>query len=254
MIELRLSSDLDRLADRIRGFEAQIPFAVSRAVNALGDDVAAAERREILDVFDRPTPFIQRSVRQRKSTKRDLRAQVYIEFNAGSTPPEQVLQAEIEGGERALKPFERRLRSAGILPSGFFAVPGDGAKRDAFGNMQGGQITQILAYFRAFRDRGFDANIADRNKLKRGTRKNPIGISYFVGRPGDGRAPLGVWQRAHSKLGKITSVTPILIFVDAARYEPIYDFEFVANSVLRRRTGPVLDREIAHAIATARIR
>ena len=56
------------------------------------------------------------------------------------------------------------------------------------------------------------------------------GVSYFVGKPGD--APLGIWQKVFSNFG--TAIRPIMIFVQSANYEAIYDFKFVAETTINR--------------------
>ena len=60
--------------------------------------------------------------------------------------------------------------------------------------------------------------------------KSRYGVSYFVGAPGDGKSPLGIWQRIYSNFG--TATRPIMIFVKSTNYEPIYDFKFVAESTV----------------------
>lgn len=217
--------------------DKQLPFATSLAINNTAKKVREREQHEIRDVFDRPTPFIQNSIFIKSSNKFNLTAKVGIKDNGfgKGIPAIKPLEAEIVGGERRLKRYEVALRSIGVLPDGYFTVPGDGAEIDGYGNMKAGQIRQLLSYFRANRDVGSTSNSTDatRAKLARGTKKK-AGVSYFVGKPGD--APLGIWRRSEMGLfsGPSKPLMPILIFVQSARYEAVYDFDFVARQTIER--------------------
>jgi len=140
--------------------DKQFPFAMSLAINRTAQNVREREQHEILDVFDRPTPFIQNSIFIKPSNKLNLTATVGIKDNGfgKGIPAIKPLEAEIVGGERRLKRYERALRAVGALPDGYVTVPGEEAEIDAYGNMKAGQITQILSYFKAFPEAGYRAN------------------------------------------------------------------------------------------------
>ena len=123
------------------------------------------------------------------------------------------------------KRFELALRSAGVLPSNYFTVPGQGATYDAFGNMSRGQIVQILRISTHSANQDSKANATDktREKLRRGTKKK-FGISYFAVQPGDSSTTPGIYQRVHTAFGD--AIKPVLIFVDRVYYDPIFDFAF----------------------------
>lgn len=224
--------------------DKQLPFATSLAINRTAQKVKLKQEHEIRDVFDRPTPFIQNSIFIKNSNKTNLTAKVGVkDFSFGKgVPAVKPLLAEIGGGERRLKRFERALRSAGVLPNGYMIVPGEAADIDQYGNIKGSQIVKILSYFRAFPEAGYKANSteASRAKLAKST-KSRRGVSYFVGAPGGGKAPLGIWQRVYSNFG--TAIRPIMIFVKSTNYEPIYDFKFVAERTVQKE----FDREFIRA-------
>jgi len=224
--------------------DKQLPFATSLAINRTAQKVKAREEHEIRDVFDRPTPYIQNSVFIKPSNKANLTAKVGIKdqsFGKGVSAIKP-LQAEISGGERKLKRYEEALRAIGVLPEGYFTVPGDAAKIDSYGNIAKSHIVQILAYFRANRDVGSTSNSTDKTRAKLAKSTNTRrGISYFVGAPGDGKAPLGIWMRVYSNFG--TAIRPILIFVQSANYEAIFDFELVARTTIDKE----IDKEFAKA-------
>lgn len=254
MLQLGVRTDID---STIRALDAvgsnQIPFATAKALTATAGLVREAEYREMRDVFDRPTPYTLNSLFVKPATKQSLTATVWLKDVAGKrgTPAAAYLSPDIAGGARVLKPFELMLRTAGVLPSSYYAVPGSGATIDAYGNMSRGQINQILAYFRAFPQTGYLANTTDKKRaaLARGTKKR-IGFEYFVGQPGNGELPLGVWQRFNLAHG--SAIKPILIFVDHATYKAIYDFAYTAESTVEREFPGQFKAALAEALATAR--
>lgn len=256
MINLNVRIDVRDVIRQLADIkDRQLPFATSLAINRTAQKVKEREQHEIRDVFDRPTPFIQNSIFIKPSNKLNLTAKVGVKDNGfgKGIPAIKPLEAEIVGGERRLKRYEVALRSIGVLPEGYFTVPGDGAEIDGYGNMKAGQIRQLLSYFRANRDVGSISNSTDatRAKLARGTKKK-AGVSYFVGKPGD--APLGIWRRSEMGLfsGPSKPLMPILIFVQSARYEAVYDFDFVARQTIEREFDGQFIRAWAEAERTAR--
>ena len=108
-------------------------------------------------------------------------------------PASKYSAAQITGGERRPERLRGIATKCRILPNGMFTVPGAAALMDGYGNMQRGQLSQILSYFKSARI--VDSNSTDktRSKLKRATNSRR-GIAYFVGRPANGKLPLGIWM------------------------------------------------------------
>lgn len=252
MIKISVQHNIDQLVKNLETQRKQIPFAAARALNDTAEKAKAAEVREVRDVFDRPTPNTLNAFYVKRATKQSLTAEIGIKDFAGKgVPASKYLLAEITGGSRRPKRFEVALRSAGVLPFGYRAVPGDAAKIDAYGNMQGSQIVQILSYFRAGREGGYISNITDKRKaaLRKGS-KRKIGFEYFVGRPGRGNLPLGIWQRFRFAGG--TAIKPILIFVPSALYEATFDFVFVVRNTVNKEFNKAFAARLDEALRTAR--
>jgi len=251
MIQINIKQETKKITSKLKGIAKQIPFATSLAINRTAQKVKLAEEREIIDVFDRPTPFTKNSLFIKPSNKNNLTASVKLkDFSFKGSSAAKYLQAEIAGGERRLKRYEVALRSAGILPSGYFTVPGQAANIDQYGNIARSQIVQLIAYFRANRDVGTSFNSTDktRGKLARSTNKR-YGVSYFV-MPKESGTQEGIYLRIHSNFG--TAIRPVLIFVDSARYEAIYDFKFVAEKVIKKEYDNEFKRALEDAIRTAK--
>lgn len=249
--KISLKQNLKDYRKRVDQLAKQHRFATAVALTRTAYKVEAAQKHEMRDSFDRPTPYTLSSIRVRPATKANLKAVVHLrEFSGKGTTAAEYLLPQIVGGSRRLKRFERALQLAGVMPDDHRAVPGAAARLDAYGNISRGQIVQILSYFKAFPEQGYSANITDKRKksLAKGS-KNRLGYEYFVGRPGD-RLPLGVWQRVRFASG--SAVRPILIFVRSALYEAIFDFEFTAKVVMKREFSSEYRRALAEAMASAR--
>jgi len=242
---------LEALKSNMAGKAKQIRFAVASALTKTAKNVEEAERREMRDVFDRPTPNTLNSLYVKPATSASLTATVGIKDFAGKgIAASKYLASQINGGSRRVKRFEKALQAVGALPGGYRAVPGSAAKMDAYGNMQGGQIVQILSFFKAFPEAGYKANMTDKRRasLAKGTKKKQ-GFAYFVGRPGD-RLPLGIWQRFNMGLG--SAIKPVIIFVPHAIYEATFDFEYVARRTVERTWETEFNKAMAVALSTTR--
>lgn len=232
----------------------QMPYATMVAINKTAEKVVAAEQREIRDSFDRPNPFTQNAIARTYASKQSLTAKIYIKNFAGKgTPADKYLAGQIEGGARRMKRFEIALQSVGALPTGFRAVPGEAAKIDAYGNMERGQIVQILAFFKAFPEMaGYKANMLDKKRAslaRFNKRTGALGFAYFVGRPGD-RLPLGIWQRFNNVYG--SPIVPVMIFVPYANYKKLFDFYYAGQVVIDREFIGEMKKATVEALRTAR--
>ena len=248
-MKIQTAHDFHTLQRILDAAPNQIRFTTALALTRTAQDVKKAEEEEMADVFDRPTRYTMTSVFMRPATKANLTAEVWLkDFAAKATPAAQFLLPQIVGGSRRMKRFERALQAVGAMPPGHRVVPGSAAKLDANGNMDRGQIVQILSYFKAFPEAGYKANMTDKRKrqLANGSRTRQ-GFAYFVGRPG-GRMPLGIWQRVRFAAG--TAVRPVMIFVEDAEFEAIFDFKYVAELTMERRYRKHFDEAFAVAMRT----
>ncbi|UGQ45091.1 hypothetical protein [Massilia endophytica] len=229
----------------------QQAFATRVALTRTAHLAAQAEQREMRDVFRNPTPYTLSGVAVRGATAQRLSAEVKLKDDATkATPASKFLAPQVRGGLRGQKRFERALQAVGAMPAGFRAVPGSGARLDAYGNMSRGQIVQILSYFQAFPEMGYRANTtaARREALARGTKRQQ-GYVYFAGSPGD-RLPRGIWQRVQFARG--TAVRPVVIFVRSAVYQERFDFEYVAQLTVEREFAGQFAKAWIEAQETAR--
>ena len=251
-----VKSDLEATVSQwARTMGDQMPYATALALTRTAKAAKEEVERQLPSLIDRPTPYTMRGFRLYPATKRRLVAEVDFRETMGSgTQARDYLAPLVFGGPRKLKAFEKSLQRTGLLPTGYGALPGSAARIDAYGNMVRGQIVQILSYFKAFGEQGYSANITDKRKaaLAQGRRKTgQRGITYFVGRPGNGRMPLGVWQRiSFGSLG--SAIKPVILFVTQPRYRQQIDVPGIAQRVIAERFADELAKAVAQAQRTAR--
>ncbi len=237
MIKIKIKG----LETAIRSLETlrkeKIPLVAAKALNDTAWLVRGKIVEEMQKVFDRPTPFTLGSFRVHKATKRNLCARVDFEWGRLG-----YMKTQVEGGLRGRKRSENALQKAGIMRPGQLWMPGKGARLNQYGNISGGQITQLLSVLMAAETAsGYNANITARSK-----KRNPKPRDYFaITKKRGGLAPgiyervqsgvgfgrktkkhmlFGVYQRGKT-VGKISSVIrargvkPILIFTNKAAYK-----------------------------------
>jgi len=242
-MQLDIRDNIAEVLRRVEHHKADIPVATSKALNYTLFKVRDEEVAEMQRVFDRPTRFTLNALFVRRATAADLQGRVFLKEQWPS-PSQHYLRPEIYGGARVLKGFERVMRQAGLLPAGMFAVPGSAAKIDAYGNMSRGQLLKIMSALRlAERTSGYSANrTAASSKRRRGRMPQ-----YFVGRPGFGKAPLGVWETVRFAFG--SAVRPVLIFVKQPSYTAVFNFHQVAQKVAAQHFQKQFAIELARLAA-----
>lgn len=231
---------------QVAGLARKIPVATVAALNDAAYLASQKTRDAVASVFDRPTPWVRGSVRYEKATRATMRSSIDFSGDGNKTgvTVEQVLAAQIHGGQRKLKRHEKALHAAGgvafsnnqwirtrILPDGMSIVPGSGAKLDSYGNMSSQQIIQIISYFQGFEQvAGARQNMraAGFKRLARDNKRTGSrGFVYFVLHSYRGKLLPGIYQRFQTAFG--SSVKPVMIFVRTTNYKKRLDFYGIAE-------------------------
>lgn len=245
-LEIKGVDSVRKHLDKISG--EGLRQATAKALNDVAFKVRAEMQAEMGRVFDRPTPYILRSVQVKRATPANLMAEVAPTYMGGKgVDPQKILAAEVAGGRRRDKRSEVALRRVGLLPKGYVTViprtPFPGSD-DGRGNLRGPFLVQLLSYLNAFSEQGYRANMTDKRRNKLAGRyvtqsgyKAIGGVVYFVSPVGEKGindmknksrhlAP-GVWARSgiHGYI-----VRPVLMFVPAPRYAAILSMEKIARS------------------------
>lgn len=226
---------------RLHNFRAtNLPRAMKNAANATGRYIHAALRSEMTQVFDRPTPWALGGLKFKEATEDKPLVRIWLdEFGDKGIPAARFLQAEIEGGPRRRKRFERALIEAGKMPPTAYAVPGRQAPIDAYGNVPGSFIVRVLSDLQAFGEQGYRAN---RRGKRRGVRKTNY---FFIPRPGSGKPPGVYWHMPNGLLGIV------FLFVSQAAYRKRFDFYGVGQRAYNRVALRFLQQEIERPGSTA---
>lgn len=250
MIRVTVSSDLDKLIAKIDNVRRdQLPFAIAKAVTMTAQIAKKRLEDDMPRAFDRPTPYTKGSLYLRSATKANPSAMVWLKDDAGKgTPAAKYLLPQIAGGSRPLKRMERALQITNKVSTRMYAMPGSAAQLDAYGNMNRGQVVKILSALGAGEVKaGYLANRTKASKKRKG-KKAP---EYFIGTPGGGRLPLGVYQRYTFSFG--SAIKPVVIFTqNAPVYRQRYRFQEIASEVVQREFPGQFYAAYNAAVATAR--
>lgn len=263
MITVRVEG-LDDLIKDYRYAASEMPTVLRNMFNDLAFMIRKEEIDTVSKVFDRPKPQTQRNFYVNKATKSNPVAQIWFDqiYNKGF---DEYMVAQVSGGQRRMKPAEMRLNR--------FFVPGIGAKMDRYGNMQGGQTTQILSRLGRFGDvAGYAMNQTIKSrKLRSGGSK---GTEYFLlDKPTNGLKP-GVYMRTEKRAGytstaapgarrgktgafqsgaagpiRARGIVPVMLFTQRApSYRKRFPFYEVAQKVIDQNYVRLFDREIEYAL------
>lgn len=232
MIEIRVEG-LDQLQRQLRGFERQIPFATSVALNAVAFAVKRAEQTEMGQVFERVKPWVQRQVFVKKSTKTDLTAIIGSPSAAKTGVPgklDDVLMPHVFGRDRVQRKAERMLSGMGLMPAGYKAVPSRGMKLDQYGNIPLRTWKELTAWRAA-------------GKL-------------FVALPGNARTrhlSPGVYRRlGNRRSNAATRVQAVVLFQPSTQYSRRLDWFGLARRVVEREMPGAFAAAARRALESAR--
>lgn len=201
---LKLTIDDAQLQRNLRQLgEKDARQAAVWALNDTADDVLKHVQGRMDEVFDRPTRFTKNAFMVWRAKPNNLEAQVLERPSVGRR---HYLKVQEAGGRRGQTGLERLLGSRvaydGVLQS---AVPGKGAKLDAYGNWSNGERNQALSAVQAQRDVATNTT-ADARKRRRKR------AGFFVPKPGSKLSP-GIWKRAAdgsiSKVLHFSAVAPV---------------------------------------------
>ena len=243
MADARIHASAQRVKAAIRQYGDQLTrYALPVALTRTAQDAKLAVQRALPETFDRPTPYTVNATFVRPATKADPVAWVGFKDDWGKgTPAARYLLPNVEGGPRRDKRMERQLRAAGLLPAGMFAVPGEEASLDAYGNMRRSEVVRILSQTRAFGEQGYTANRSDSARSRKKRRRN----GYFAALPGNaGGLPPGIYQRDGA------DARPVVIFVRAPSYRPRFRFHDIVERAVRANIG----RRLEEAVRTVNAR
>jgi hypothetical protein len=239
----------------------QLPFALSKGLNDTANRVKAKEVELMKQVFDRPTPFTLNSLQVIPAKKDRLVAEIRFRDPAGMVGKQHYLAAEIQGGNRQLKPFEQLLGGRDLMP-------GKGLDLNKYGNIPRAQIVQILAVLQQVGESGMStalhnkiSNLKNTKDLFLVTQKTGGLVPGIYLRIPNGDAVRKKGQGIHQKgmaKGKFYSairprgVKPLLIFGRAPQYKDRFKFYETGQQTVDESFKQLFGDAIQLALKTAR--
>ena len=223
-------------AARVLGKEA--PMAVAKALTRIATQSKKAQVNKMMQVFDRPVPFVLNSLYVQMATPAVLEAKVWLRIFPGKgTQAEKFLGPQIFGGQRTHKRFEKALIAKGIMDANDYAIPAEGANFDAYGNMRPSQIVQILSYLGAFAEIGYVANRKAKSKRK-------INYQYLYARKQYYTMKPGIYKMQGKKLIRV------MIFVSRPNYKSIFPFHQIGIDLFNAEWRATLTEQIVNIITS----
>lgn len=271
MLKLHLEG-IGEAEQYIRTLIREFPVETAKGLNDTAFYVRKKQIEMVGRIFPTAKPQTKRNFFVQQATVDRLVATIWFDqiYRRGF---EEYMLPNIKGGSRKMKPSEQRL--------GRFYVPGAGAQIDQYGNMKGGQITQILSQMGRFGDvAGYDMNQTARSKRRRG--RTTKSTEYFIVTKKTGGLAPGIYQR-HSGMGpfqdgasplikssrslpagsfqrgksggaiRSRGITPVMIFTKAApKYKAVWPFYEVAKDIGDKKLVPNILRRIDYVLRKTR--
>lgn len=234
----------------------QIPFATAYALTQVAKASQKAVEEAMPRHLDRPTPFTLRATFTRPATKKRLFAEVQIKDGkataAGSRDssgkPIKQLGHQVEGGTRPRKPFENLLQARGLMPQGWYAVPGKDIPLNQYGNVPSGIINRVLSQLQAHSVYQMDRNESAKSKARQFKSKTKRLQRYFVVMPGSHpRLIPGIWERTSFGFG--ASIRPLFIYVQRP---PTYQKRLPFSQIVARTVSAQLASKFHEGFELAR--
>lgn len=232
-MELNFTSNVEAWTAELQDvYKRQIPFAIAKSLNETVDDLKRYHESLLPAIFDQPTRYTINGLRAMKASSRgELRASVgFLQPRSGRA---HHLSAQVEGGPRDLKRFERLFVDRGYMHSNERAVPASGVKLNSHGNIPLPVIKAILA--------GLAPRADDPAKQKSG-RKSSLRHSYFIPHLGSSLAR-GIWRRKGAR-----AVQPVIFFVTRSTYQRRYEFHQLSKERSEQFFPAAFERAMAAGI------
>jgi hypothetical protein len=261
---------MDAALANIRGMGRQVTFATAKALTKTAQAASAEVKKEMQATIEGgPTSYTLRAIKVTGARKDKLEAVIELRQDAPGKGSiwSRALGHLFVGGARDVKRMERAFTAAGLLPSGMVMVPASNSwamPLDSYGNAPRGLIVQLIAYFKAFGEQGYRANMTDKRKAKLAKvgktasgYKAINGVVYFVSNGRAGRAgsrfdqhlPAGIWAKRGTHGA---DVAPVFLFVKTGRYAQKFDLAEITQRVVTRDWRANFDSALAEALRTAR--
>lgn len=243
MIDIKVEIDTKGLEQFRQFSERRVRAAVATALTRTAVEARKAWRTELTTKLDRPTPYTTNSIRTEMARADKLESVVAVkDQGGGAPPPAEYLGTQQRGGDRNLRKFERALVAKGAMPQGYKVVPARYARVDGFGNIQRGQIIDVIRQLGGNFSEGY-ARVISANAAKRARASARSGRKYVAILKDEGKLYPGIWER------KGKSIVPVFQFVRQVRYRSRIDLYQRARDVVGQQLQAQFDRAMSESAA-----
>lgn len=247
MITVKIEG-LQAALNDLKDLQDKVPSIAARTITEVSKDMQFAVQQALPQRLDRPTPWTVKNIQVLAALKADLTAGIVFTHEGGfRVSREQLKRREAPrsmrmqtyGGIRQQKYAEKTLMNAGILPANGVMVPAIGAKRDRYGNVQGGYVTKVLYS-------GVKGGTGGRGGWARplgGIANQRTGERYFIRHRNESTNtdPIGIYQ----DMGKNKPPMPIFLFVKQAKYKMRVPFDAIARRTADKMWRKRFDESVA---------
>lgn len=179
---LTIKVDTKEIQGMFAGLSTKLPKVMANTVNVLGGMVKEATINEMRTKFKGGTSgWVLNSFGISRATISNPTAT--ISYNRGRN----FMKTQVDGGVRPTSGAERMLQRKSVMPNSARMLPGPGAARDQYGNLNPGTRSQVLSFFKTYSGK------RARNNRQGATLRS--GVSFFSIFHNVGKLPLGIYQR-----------------------------------------------------------
>lgn len=234
-----------------------VPYVLASTLSGMAQRVRDKTVAALPVVFDRPTPFTQRSVFTKPATTYRWTSEVYFpesQESMGRARREYMRPGAEGASARRQKRSEALLTKAGVLPAGWVTTPGGYAEKnllDGHGNMKGQYYRQIVRNLQLKTKVERLAKPISAPSQKRAARMG-VENEFFAVTPGKnalaaggGWLPPGVYKRT-GKGGR--SLLQYLKFVRKASYRQRLDMPTLAKAEIAASSQEVFDKAFGQVL------
>lgn len=242
---IRIKADrIQRQTREIQQLDANlITAATVDALNWTAYDLRDYLRGEMQRVFERPTRHTLNSIKVKPATPARQSALVWMddEYSGQAAPATVWMAPQIFGRERRTKGFEKNLHARRVLPSGRYAIPGKGLRRNADGTVSRGHLNQLLSGLAASEHAaGWQSNAT--RSLRSAAKGHAR--AFFVMRRGN--TPIAIAERRGKRL------EIVLAFGRKPSYSKRFDFFGLADSFVEAELPARVERALQRRLGRSR--
>lgn len=225
-MELSVSSTIARVLPQLDQFTSrQAPFAIAKALTATAKAVQAELTKRTPTVFDKPNAFTRKAWAIQRADKQNLTAWVFAKDKQAL-----YLKAQVQGGTRRIKGFEKKFGAVGEHGPEDALVPTRNIRLDSTGGV----------------------SLAAIKRMSQGMNSSGKVGRYFVGKPkGEGKNAARGWG-IYARVGNNQRLQAVMVFTKKPTYTPRLDMNAIGERVVNAQFVGELEAAWAQAIRTAR--